>query len=171
MTIRLRWFVPLLVAFVSTGCAAAQLGRIRVTDPVVIRTYGTVGMDAELGVEHAGRRTLRVEEAEAEFFAGEGSLGRVLLREGFELPARERTRLRTRWRFDFPDAAAGWVLLQRLERGEFERLDATVDATVWLGRTRRRICCERMPVSEFLNIFEGFAAAGAEPKRETLCEK
>ncbi len=152
--------VLLLAVLLLAGCAASQMRRIRMAGPVAVRTYGTVGMDVRLEVEYAGRRTLRVEEAEVEFFAGGGSLGRMLLREGFELPARTRTTLRTRWRFDFADAAAGWVLLRRLEEGEFDRLDAAVDATVRLGGIRRRIRSERMPVSEFLNIFEGSIDGG-----------
>lgn len=153
--------VLLCAALLLAGCAASRPDRIRIVSPVAIRTYGTVGMDAGLEVEYRGRRPLRIEEAEVEFFAGGGSLGRMLLREGFEVPARARTSLRTRWRFDFPDAAAGWVLLRRLERGEFERLDAAVEATVRWGGIRRRVRSERMPVSEFLNIFGRSIGDGA----------
>lgn len=169
---RLRWFVPLCAVLLWTGCVPVrQLRKLRVTAPVAVRTYGTAGMDAESEVEHAGDRPLRVERAEAEFFAGGVSLGRMLLREGFGLPAGERTRLRTRWRFDFPDAAAGWVLVRRLECGEYERLEVRIEATVRCGNRLRRIRGGKMPVSEFLNIFGGFAADRTEPERgETLCE-
>ena len=42
--------------------------------------FGAVGLDLTFDVENASRRTLRLEEAELEFFTGAGSLGRAVLR-------------------------------------------------------------------------------------------
>lgn len=59
----------------------------------------------------------------------------------------------SRWKFDFPDAAAGMVLRKRLEEGDYARLEVEVRMTLRAGAVRRRVSFERMPFSEFLNIF------------------
>ena len=53
----------------------------------------------------------------------------------------------------FPDAAAGMVLRKRLEEGDYARLEVEVRMTLRAGAVRRRVSFERMPFSEFLNIF------------------
>ena len=53
---------------------------------MAVRQYGTVGLDLTFDVENASRRTLRLEEAELEFFTGAGSLGRAVLRGSVEVP-------------------------------------------------------------------------------------
>ena len=111
--------------------------------------YGGSGFD----VENASRRTLRLEEAELEFFTGAGSLGRAVLRGSVEVPGRSRGPVCSRWKFDFPDAAAGMVLRKRLEEGDYARLEVEVRMTLRAGAVRRRVSFERMPFSEFLNIF------------------
>ena len=40
----------------------------------LVRQYGTVGLDLTFEVENASRRTLRLEEAELEFFTGAGQM-------------------------------------------------------------------------------------------------
>ena len=118
-----------------------------------MRQYGTVGLDLTFDVENASRRTLRLEEAELEFFTGAGSLGRAVLRGSVEVPGRSRGPVCSRWKFDFPDAAAGMVLRKRLEEGDYARLEVEVRMTLRAGAVRRRVSFERMPFSEFLNIF------------------
>ena len=127
--------------------------KVRIGEEVAVRQYGTVGLDLTFEVENASRRTLRLEEAELEFFTGAGSLGRAVLRGSVEVPGRSRGPVCSRWKFDFPDAAAGMVLRKRLEEGDYARLEVEVRMTLRAGAVRRRVSFERMPFSEFLNIF------------------
>ena len=143
----LKYVLPVLFAALLSGCGASLVRKVRIGEEVAVRQYGTVGLDLTFEVENASRRTLRLEEAELEFFTGAGSLGRAVLRGSVEIPGRSR------WKFDFPDAAAGMVLRKRLEEGDYARLEVEVRMTLRAGAVRRRVSFERMPFSEFLNIF------------------
>ena len=143
----LKYVLPVLFAALLSGCGASLVRKVRIGEEVAVRQYGTVGLDLTFEVENASRRTLRLEEAELEFFTGAGSLGRAVLRGSVEIPGRSRCK------FDFPDAAAGMVLRKRLEEGDYARLEVEVRMTLRAGAVRRRVSFERMPFSEFLNIF------------------
>lgn len=146
-----------LCACCMTGCGSSLVRKLRIEEPVTIRQYGSVGMDADFVLRNASRRTLRVDEAELEFFSASGSLGRAVLRGEIEMPARSRSEVRSRWKLDIPDVASGVVLQRRLEEGAFDLLEVAVEMTVRAGGIRRRISCGRMTVSDFLNIFEGLS--------------
>lgn len=113
----LKYVLPVLFAALLSGCGASLARKVRIGEEVAVRQYGTVGLDLTFDVENASRRTLRLEEAELEFFTGAGSLGRAVLRGSVEVPGRSRGPVCSRWKFDFPDAAAGMVLRKRLEEG------------------------------------------------------
>lgn len=149
----LKYVLPVLFAALLSGCGASLVRKVRIGEEVAVRQYGTVGLDLTFEVENASRRTLRLEEAELEFFTGAGSLGRAVLRGSVEIPGRSRGPVCSRWKFDFPDAAAGMVLRKRLEEGDYARLEVEVRMTLRAGAVRRRVSFERMPFSEFLNIF------------------
>ena len=149
----LKYVLPVLFAALLSGCGASLARKVRIGEEVAVRQYGTVGLDLTFDVENASRRTLRLEEAELEFFTGAGSLGRAVLRGSVEVPGRSRGPVCSRWKFDFPDAAAGMVLRKRLEEGDYARLEVEVRMTLRAGAVRRRVSFERMPFSEFLNIF------------------
>lgn len=68
-----------------------------------------------------------------EFFTGAGSLGRAVLRGSVEIPGRSCGPVCSRWKFDFPDAAAGMVLRKRLEEGDYARLEVEVRMTLRAG--------------------------------------
>lgn len=147
----LKYVLPVLFAALLSGCGASLARKVRIGEEVAVRQYGTVGLDLTFDVENASRRTLRLEEAELEFFTGAGSLGRAVLRGSVEVPGRSRGPVCSRWKFDFPDAAAGMVLRKRLEEGDYARLEVEVRMTLRAGAVRRRVSFERMPFSEFLN--------------------
>ena len=138
----LKYVLPVLFAALLSGCGASLVRKVRIGEEVAVRQY-----------ENASRRTLRLEEAELEFFTGAGSLGRAVLRGSVEIPGRSCGPVCSRWKFDFPDAAAGMVLRKRLEEGDYARLEVEVRMTLRAGAVRRRVSFERMPFSEFLNIF------------------
>ena len=102
----LKYVLPVLFAALLSGCGASLARKVRIGEEVAVRQYGTVGLDLTFDVENASRRTLRLEEAELEFFTGAGSLGRAVLRGSVEVPGRSRGPVCSRWKFDFPDAAA-----------------------------------------------------------------
>ena len=149
----LKYALLVLLAALLGSCGASLARKIRIGDEVSIRQYGTVGLDIEFEVDNRSRRTLWLEEAELEFFSGTGSLGRAVLRGAVEVPKRSRSLVCSRWKFDFPDAAAGLVLQKRLEEGDYTRLEIGVRMTLRAGSVRRTVSFERMPFSEFLNIF------------------
>ena len=101
----LKYVLPVLFAALLSGCGASLARKVRIGEEVAVRQYGTVGLDLTFDVENASRRTLRLEEAELEFFTGAGSL------------------------------------------------EVEVRMTLRAGAVRRRVSFERMPFSEFLNIF------------------
>lgn len=76
----LKYVLPVLFAALLSGCGASLVRKVRIGEEVAVRQYGTVGLDLTFEVENASRRTLRLEEAELEFFTGAGSLGRAVLR-------------------------------------------------------------------------------------------
>ena len=134
----LKYVLPVLFAALLSGCGASLARKVRIGEEVAVRQYGTVGLDLTFDVENASRRTL---------------LGRAVLRGSVEVPGRSRGPVCSRWKFDFPDAAAGMVLRKRLEEGDYARLEVEVRMTLRAGAVRRRVSFERMPFSEFLNIF------------------
>ena len=142
----LKYVLPVLFAALLSGCGASLARKVRIGEEVAVRQYGTVGLDLTFDVENASRRTLRLEEAELEFFTGAGSLGRAVLRGSVEVPGRSRGPVCSRWKF-------GMVLRKRLEEGDYARLEVEVRMTLRAGAVRRRVSFERMPFSEFLNIF------------------
>ena len=71
----LKYVLPVLFAALLSGCGASLVRKVRIGEEVAVRQYGTVGLDLTFEVENASRRTLRLEEAELEFFTGAGSLG------------------------------------------------------------------------------------------------
>ena len=129
----LKYVLPVLFAALLSGCGASLVRKVRIGEEVAVRQYGTVGLDLTFEVENASRRTLRLEEAELEFFTGAGSLGRAVLRGSVEVPGRSRGPVCSRWKFDFPDAAAGMVLRKRLEEGDYARLEVEVRMTLRAG--------------------------------------
>ena len=129
----LKYVLPVLFAALLSGCGASLARKVRIGEEVAVRQYGTVGLDLTFDVENASRRTL--------------------LRGSVEVPGRSRGPVCSRWKFDFPDAAAGMVLRKRLEEGDYARLEVEVRMTLRAGAVRRRVSFERMPFSEFLNIF------------------
>ena len=149
----LKYVLPVLFAALLSGCGASLVRKVRIGEEVAVRQYGTVGLDLTFEVENASRRTLRLEEAELEFFTGAGSLGRAVLRGSVEIPGRSCGPVCSRWKFDFPDAAAGMVLRKRLEEGDYARLEVEVRMTLRAGAVRRRVSFESMPFSEIFNIF------------------
>ena len=84
----LKYVLPVLFAALLSGCGASLVRKVRIGEEVAVRQYGTVGLDLTFEVENASRRTLRLEEAELEFFTGAGSLGRAVLRGSVEIPGR-----------------------------------------------------------------------------------
>ena len=86
----LKYVLPVLFAALLSGCGASLARKVRIGEEVAVRQYGTVGLDLTFDVENASRRTLRLEEAELEFFTGAGSLGRAVLRGSVEVPGRSR---------------------------------------------------------------------------------
>ena len=85
----LKYVLPVLFAALLSGCGASLVRKVRIGEEVAVRQYGTVGLDLTFEVENASRRTLRLEEAELEFFTGAGSLGRA---EGFCRSSRAESR-------------------------------------------------------------------------------
>jgi len=164
----LKYVLPVLFAALLSGCGASLARKVRIGEEVAVRQYGTVGLDLTFDVENASRRTLRLEEAELEFFTGAGSLGRAVLRGSVEVPGRSRGPVCSRWKFDFPDAAAGMVLRKRLEEGDYARLEVEVRMTLRAGAVRRRVSFERMPFSEFLISLQKIGCASDKLKRPTL---
>ena len=69
----LKYVLPVLFAALLSGCGASLARKVRIGEEVAVRQYGTVGLDLTFDVENASRRTLRLEEAELEFFTGAGS--------------------------------------------------------------------------------------------------
>ena len=134
----LKYVLPVLFAALLSGCGASLVRKVRIGEEVAVRQYGTVGLDLTF---------------ELEFFTAAGSLGRAVLRGSVEIPGRSCGPVCSRWKFDFPDAAAGMVLRKRLEEGDYARLEVEVRMTLRAGAVRRRVSFERMPFSEFLNIF------------------
>ena len=86
----LKYVLPVLFAALLSGCGASLARKVRIGEEVAVRQYGTVGLDLTFDVENASRRTLRLEEAELEFFTGAGSLGRAVL--GFCRSSRAESR-------------------------------------------------------------------------------
>jgi hypothetical protein len=93
----LKYVLPVLFAALLSGCGASLARKVRIGEEVAVRQYGTVGLDLTFDVENASRRTLRLEEAELEFFTGAGSLGRAVLRGSVEVPGRSRGPVCSRW--------------------------------------------------------------------------
>lgn len=113
----LKYVLPVLFAALLSGCGASLARKVRIGEEVAVRQYGTVGLDLTFDVENASRRTLRLEEAELEFFTGAGSLGRAVLRGSVEVPGRSRGRCAVAGNSIFPMPPPEWSFGSDWRRG------------------------------------------------------
>lgn len=142
-----------MLALLLGGCGEALVRKIHVEGVESVRYYGATGLDLTLHIDNQSRRTVRIEAAELNFFSGTDSLGCAELRGEVMIPKRSSGAVCSRWKFDFRDLASGFLLQKRLLGGELYRLEVAATLTVRVGGFRRRIVCEKMPLSDFLNIF------------------
>lgn len=143
----------LLLALQLGGCATSLARKIRLETVQEVRTYGTAGADLTLWVTNESRRTVRLEAACVDFYTDSVFLGRVRLRDTVVLAKRSSEEVKSRWKNESPDVAGWYVLEKRLREQDLGLLDVTVEFTVRAGAFRRTIYWERVPVSNFLNIF------------------
>lgn len=143
----------LLLALQLGGCAASLARKIRLEAVQEVRTYGTAGADLTLWMTNESRRTVRLEAACVDFYTDSVFLGRVRLRDTVVLAKRSSEEVKSRWKNESPDVAGWYVLEKRLREQDLGLLDVTVEFTVKAGAFRRTIYWERVPVSNFLNIF------------------
>ncbi len=153
----LRWLLRSCTALAALlllgGCGASLARKIHVEEVVDLRTYGTSGADLTLLVCNESRRAVSLEAACMEFFEDSVLLGRARLQRAVVIPKRSCEEVRSRWRNESADAAGWYLLEKRLREHELDRLTVSGAFEVRVGGVRRTICWDRVPVSNFLNIF------------------
>ena len=146
----------LAVALSSVSCrrAAEKFRRnIRVEAVEKFEPHGLTGVDLTLRVMNDTGYKLALDEAKLDIYYGESCVGNIILREGVEVPRRTTMSLPTRWQIRISDPLALYVLTKKVQEGDLSQVGVAMNIAGQGGPKKVNISRERMPVSEFLNIF------------------
>lgn len=146
----------LAVALSSASCrrAAEKVRRnIRVEAVEKFEMRGLTGVDLTLRVMNNTGYKLALDEAKLDIYYGESCVGNIILREGVEVPRRTTLSVPTRWQVRISDPLALYVLSKKAQEGDLSQIGISLTATGQGGPKKVNISREKMPVSEFLNIF------------------
>lgn len=146
----------LAVALAGSSCrrAAERIRRnIRVEGIEKIERHAMAGADLTLRVVNNTGYKLALDEARVELFYGDSSVGSIVLRERVEVPRRTTMSLLTRWQLRISDPLALFVLTKKVQQGDLSQVGLSLEVKGKGGPKTVNISREKMPLSDFLNIF------------------
>lgn len=154
-----RALLPVVALAVALGVPSCRGvgGRaargIRIEQVVQAARLGSAGASVTLRIRNGSRRELCFEEARFEFYLDGAPVAEFRLHEPVRIPERTTVDCRSLWRLRTEDPMAYYALGRRLRSGDTERIGISAHIEGRSGRYPVNFSCQRMPVSDFLDIF------------------
>ena len=130
------------------------VNRLGPVEDLVIERHGSAGVDLEATITNQTGRRVELKSASLRLCYREAEVAQAQLLRPVELPRHSTTRIESRWRLRSEDPAALNMLLQRIERGEYEKISLGGVLKVGLGGFKKSFSFEKLPLSDFLRTFE-----------------
>ena len=150
---RLYLLLLILGTLLLPSCRGV-VDRLGPVEEVTLERHGSAGVDLEATITNQPGRKLTLKSATLLFRYREAEVARAQLLRSVELPRRSTTRVESRWRLRSEDPAALNMLLQRIERGEYDEILLEGCLTVKFGGIKKSFSLENLPLSDFLRTFE-----------------
>jgi len=151
-----RCLLPALLLAAATSCRRAAenaRAKIRIESVEGFDLADPAGAELVLRVANGTRHKLRLDRVRLDlYFAGSRACG-IQLREAVEVPRRATVDVRTRWQMRIADPLAAYALYRRVRQGDLSQVTVSCVVEGRGGPVGVNISREKMPISEFLNIF------------------
>lgn len=144
------------MAAVQTSCRRAvekAVDKIRVEAIESVALQGFTGAEVVVRIDNGSGYKLQLDEAALDLYLGGSRAGRIVLREPLEVPRRTALSLTTRWQLKIDDPLALYALTRNVRRNDLSQIAVSLHAVGRGGPAPVNISREKMPLSEFLNIF------------------
>lgn len=155
-----RKILPYLLALAfcagMTSCrrAVEKAGRkIRIEAVERVEPHGRAGLDITLRVRNDTRHRLLLQNASLDLYDASARVASAKLRQKIEVPRRTTDSYVTQWRVRAADPLALYVLLRRIRRNDLSGMAVSFSVEGRGGPATLNISHEKMPLSDFLNIF------------------
>lgn len=146
----------LTVALTAASCRrAVEKARrnIRIEAVERIERHGLTAAEIVVRVANGTGYKLQLDEAELDLYYAGSRVGTVRLREGVEVARRTTASVATWWQLKIADPLALYVLTKKLRENDLSQVTVSFAVKGRGGPAPVNISQERMPLSDFLNIF------------------
>ncbi|WP_290540575.1 hypothetical protein [Alistipes sp.] len=118
-----------------------------------VERQGLTGAEVVVRVMNNTGYKLVLETAEMGVYYADSRVGTIVLREAVEVPRHTTDSFRTLWQLKISDPLALYVLARKVKSGDLSQVEVSYAVKGRGGPAPVKISHERMPVSDFLNIF------------------
>ena len=118
-----------------------------------VERQGLTGAEVVVRVMNDTGYKLVLDAAQVDIYYGGGRVATVVLREAVEVPRRTTDSFRTLWRLKISDPLALYMLAKKVQSGDLSQVGVSYAVEGRGGPAPVKISRERMPLSDFLNIF------------------
>lgn len=127
--------------------------RIRFVGIERVERQGLTGAEVVVRVENGTGYRLLLDQATLEVYYGDRKAATVFLREGVEVERRSTVSVATKWQVRISDPLALYALVRKLQQDDPSAAAISFSAEGRGGPAPVKFTRERMPLSEFLDIF------------------
>lgn len=148
--------LTLAVSISATSCRrAVEKARrnIRIEAVEKVERRGLTAAEIVVRVMNNTGYKLRLDEASFDLYYGPSRAGTVLLREGVEVARHTTCSVATLWQLKVADPLALYVLSKKFRENDLSQVAVSFTLKGRGGPAPVNISRERVPLSEFLNIF------------------
>lgn len=128
--------------------------KIRVEAVERVEPQGFSGIEVVVRVVNDTRYRLLLERASFDLYAGANCVCGAVLAEPAEVARRTTASVATQWRLRIVDPLALYALVRRVRRNDLEQVNVSFSVEGHGGPASVNFSREKMPLSEFLNIFD-----------------
>jgi hypothetical protein len=146
----------LLLALPMTSCRGVKermREKVRFEGIESIRLTGSSSLNIDLRIANESAHKLQLDNAVATLFYKESRVGTMTLKEPVVQPRRTTGALPTQWTIDLNNPLAALALVANLQQGNSDLATVSLHLEGKGGPMPLTISREKMPLSEFLNIF------------------
>lgn len=141
----------LTLTMVSCGGAAKKI-QFKGIDS--FKLHGWSGVDVSLIIDNGSSHKITLSEANVLFYLEESCVGEATLVQKAVAPQRTATAIPTRWKIRLADPIAALMVTNKIARKEYDGLYISFTVKAKMGWLKRKFSQERIPLSNFLRIFE-----------------
>lgn len=154
---RSGWILCLLLTALSAASCRRAVERaaakVRFEGIERVERRGLTGVEAVLRVANGSGYGLELDAARADIYYGASRVGDIRLCEGVRVPRRTTMSVATQWQLRIADPLALYMVARRLRSGDMSQIAVSYDVSGRGGPAPVNISGDRVPLSDFLNIF------------------